>query len=194
MQETPKPCDMVEAPDGDRHQLGFGLERELSQCWREVSAVFCCAAPCSTVLGCADRQDLRFGIVQEDPCQMAVGKGPCAHMQLPRVLECLVLSTSQQHKLMAGPADGEQEGGRSTPCSLAASAVWWRLLDAPSAPHFHLPRRPARGSAEPLNANHAGPGVSWLADLLVQMLASASSCVLQGAVHRLVTLRGFLES
>lgn len=78
MQEAPKPRDMVEAPDGDRHRLGFGLERELAQCWREVSAVFCCAVPCSTVLGHADRQDLRFGIVQEDPCQMIVGKGPCA--------------------------------------------------------------------------------------------------------------------
>ena len=181
MQETPKPRYIVKAPDGDRHRLGFGLERESAQCWREVSAVFCWAASCGTILGHADRQHLRFGIVQEDPCQMVVGKGPSAHLQPGRVPECSALSSSQQCRLMAGPADGEQERGRSMRRGLAAGQHGRRLLDAPSAPCLRL--RSVRGSTEPLNANHAGPGVSWPADLLMQMLVNASSCMLLGALH-----------
>lgn len=131
MQETPNPCYIMEAPDGDRHQLGFGLERVSSQCWREVSAVFRSAASCSTVLGHTDRKHLRFGIVQESQCQMIVGKGSCAHSQPGRVLERSGWSTSQQCRLTAGPADEEQERG-SMQCSLAAGqhhgGCWMRLL------------------------------------------------------------------
>lgn len=111
---------------------------------------------------------------------MIVGKGPCVLLQPGRVLEHLGSSTSQQRRLAAALADGEQDRGRSIQHGLCCGAAWWRLLDAPSAPCFHL--RPAQGSTELLNTNHTGPDVSWPAELLVQMLANASSCVLLGAV------------
>lgn len=59
---------------------------ELSQCWREVSAVFCCAVSCSTLQGHPDRH-LRFGVVQ-DGC----GEEPLCSLAAERELECSVWS------------------------------------------------------------------------------------------------------
>lgn len=47
MQETPKPHYIVEAPSGDRHQLGFDWENYLGAGGRSplFCAVLCHAAP-----------------------------------------------------------------------------------------------------------------------------------------------------